>query len=100
MATRQVFVELSHQATAWYFGLSMPRRLIVDERLRDLAFDPERAAHREEAPGGPIYTAFVRVDDGEVWGYRVDFYVDELIRARARIPHIAVLKARTLPYRR
>jgi hypothetical protein len=93
----QVYVGLSEEASLWYAGLSLGQRRIVDRRLRGLAVDPERAPVRALSPSGrTIYVALATTDEGDVWAYRIDFVVDDLMRLRGRLPAIAVLRGKTL----
>lgn len=96
MAAGQVSVAFSHDASVWYFGLRPDQRERADERLRELARDPERAPFRFQGPGGPIYVAIVDVGDAQ---YRVDFVIDHLMQKRAVIPAIAVRRAMSAPRR-
>jgi hypothetical protein len=96
-----VSITFDDVTTPWYFGLAPAHRRAVDGRLRELAWDPERAPVRFTSPHGrTVYTALAVVDDGDLWAYRLDFVIDELMRQRAGLPAIAVLKARALPFRR
>lgn len=93
----QVYVGFSEEASAWYAGLPGEYRRLVDRRLRELAFDPERSPVRALSPEGrTIYVALATTDARDVWAYRIDFVVDELMRVRGRLPSIAVLRGKAL----
>jgi hypothetical protein len=97
VAEGQVYIGLSRGASVWYSGLSEAHRKVVDPRLRELARDPERAPVRATSPGGRlVYVALAVVEDWSVWAYRIDFVVDEIMRDRAKLPAIAVLRATPL----
>ena len=93
----QVYVGLSEEASVWYAELSVGQRGVVDRRLRELALDPDRAPVRALSPGGQtIYVALATTDGGDVWAYRIDFVVDDVMRVRGNLPSIAVLRGKTL----
>jgi hypothetical protein len=95
------YVGFSTSATHWYERLTPARRKVVDRRLRELASNPERAPFRvTTANQRTVFFAQALIDDGEVWSYRIDFVVDEVMQRRGRLPAIAVMRARTLPYPR
>jgi hypothetical protein len=95
-----VSITFDEETSAWYLGLDPVQRRTVDGRLRELAWDPERAPVRFTSPHGrTIYTALAIVNEAGLWAYRLDFTVDELMRQRAKVPAIAVLRARAMYHR-
>lgn len=95
MPDGQVSVALSHEVTLWHSRLTPERQAVVDERLRQLARNPERSLVTRER-GREVRTAVIVIKDGEVWGYRVKFVVDEVMRRH--LPAIKVLAVRQVPY--
>jgi len=75
--------------------LSPAHRARVDARLREMALDPDGAPLRRREPSGRVrYSAMVMIQDASAWAYRIDYVIDE--RMRAHLPAIVVLRGKAL----
>ena len=124
----QVSLAFTHETSQWFAKLTPERRTIVENELRKLAREMEHEPHDYTAgvtispvgrvlpvvhrdgkrvrlgidryvDGERVLVAFIKIDDGEVRGYRVDLVRDERMR-RSGIPAIVVKNAKLMPYGR
>ena len=90
-----VYISFTHESTIWYQSVPLRLRERVDAHLRHLAHHPETAQIRI----GHIYCSLIYIGESAIWGYRVDFVVDDRQSALTRMPAIAIQRAKTLKRR-